>query len=451
MTAATRAEAWVLTIGDELLRGEIVDSNKAFLCERLLDLQVEVRRQVSVADDPEELEALLREAAANARIVLVSGGLGPTRDDITASVVAQSFGRPLVRDEATLEQIRGFFARFGREMAPNNAKQADFPEGAEVLPNPNGTAPGFLLDAGDCCLVCLPGVPRELYAMMDDEVVPRLASRFAAGLFIHATLLRTFGIGESTLDRRLEDIARGDRALRLGFRTQFPDNCVRVVARAATLGEAQSRVAEVVREIRRRLGPLVLGEGERGLEALVGELLRDRKRTLAIAESCTGGLIASRLTDVPGSSQYLLESVVTYSNAAKRKRLGVRALDLERHGAVSEPVVRQMAEGIRRHSGASMGLAVTGIAGPGGGSPDKPVGTLYLALADENGTAVQHHSLAFDRSRNKLLASQLALDWLRRRLLGLSEDPDFRGRPPAAREGREAGAAPAPPGSGEGE
>ncbi|MFQ5699558.1 MAG: competence/damage-inducible protein A [Myxococcota bacterium] len=445
MSATTPPHAWVLTIGDELLRGEIVDSNKAFLCERLLDLQIEVRRQVSVADDAEELGALLREAAASARVVVVSGGLGPTRDDITASVVAHSFGRPLVRDEASLEQIRRFFARFGREMTPNNAKQADFPEGAEVLPNPHGTAPGFLLETGDCCLACLPGVPGELYAMMQDQVVPRLASRVAAGSFVHSALLRTFGLGESTLDRRLDDLARGEGAIRLGFRTQFPDNCVRVVARAPTREEARRRVAEVVREIRQRLGPLVLGEGEGGLEAIVGELLREQKRTLALAESCTGGLIASRLTDVPGSSEYLLEAAVTYSNRAKIDRLGVSAPDLERHGAVSEPIARQMAAGARQRSGASLALAVTGIAGPGGGSADKPVGTLYLGLADGETTAVHHHLLAFDRARNKLLASQLALDWLRRRLLGLPEDPDSPGQPPgergagAAPRGRDAG------------
>jgi nicotinamide-nucleotide amidase len=205
----------------------------------------------------------------------------------------------------------------------------------------------------------------------------------------------------------------------LGFRTQFPDNCVRVVVRAKTREDAERRSALVVDEIRRRLGSLVVGEGEPGLEEIVGALLLERKRTLAVAESCTGGLIASRLTDVPGSSAYLLEGVVTYSNEAKVRDLGVLPATLEERGAVSEPVALQMAIGIRERSGADIGLSVTGIAGPAGGTEDKPVGTVFIGLADDAGTIVRRHQLAFDRRRNKQLSSQIALDWVRRRLLGL--------------------------------
>jgi nicotinamide-nucleotide amidase len=419
----TRDGAWIVTVGDELLRGEIVDSNKSFLSERLIGLDLEVRRHVTVPDEAAAMEEVFREGAARARVVLVSGGLGPTRDDITTEVVARTFGRRLVRDEATLAAIGAFFARVGRTMAENNAKQADFPEGSEILPNPHGTAPGFMLDAEGALLCCMPGVPRELHAMMDEQVIPRIARRLGRGGVIHATLLRTFGLGESTLDRELDDLARDDPHVTLGFRTQFPDNCVRVVARAETRQEAERRAARVVEEIRRRLGALVLGEGERGLEEIVGELLTERKRTLAVAESCTGGLIASRLTDVPGSSAYLLEAMVVYSNEAKIRDLGVDPAALEEHGAVSEAVALQMALGIRERARADIGLGVTGVAGPEGGTQEKPVGTVFIGLADDAGTAVRRHQLVFDRRRNKHLSSQIALDWVRRRLLGLELDP----------------------------
>jgi nicotinamide-nucleotide amidase len=414
-----RADAWVVTIGDEVLRGEIVDTNKSFLSERLLRLDLVTERHASVRDDPAAIAEILREAARRARVVLVSGGLGPTRDDLTTAVAAESFGRRLVRDAASLERIRAGFAQSGREMGENNARQADFPEGAEVLENPVGTAPGFVLEAEGALLFFMPGVPRELARMVDEQVLPRLERRLARGGVVRAALLRTFGLGESVLDRELADLARDTPGLALGFRTQFPDNLVRVVARGESEAIACARLEATTAEIRRRLGALVVGIGEKALHEVVGELLLERKRTLAVAESCTGGLVASRLTDVPGSSGYLLEAIVAYDDAAKRRDLGVSAADLEAHGAVSEPVVRQMAEGIRARAGADIGLATTGIAGPGGGSPEKPVGTLWVAYADDAGTTSRRYELLRERARNKELAAQIALDWIRRRLLGL--------------------------------
>jgi nicotinamide-nucleotide amidase len=430
--------AWVVTIGDELMRGEIVDSNKSFFSERLLRLDIETVRHVTVGDDPDAMAEVLREAAARARIVLVSGGLGPTRDDLTTEVVARTFGRGIYRDEAVLERMQAYFRSLGREMTPNNAKQAEFPEGAEILPNPLGTAPGFLLQveqgprpaqrAGGersqgSLIFCTPGVPRELYRMVDEEILPRIEARLARPGIVRAALLRTFGLGESVLDSELADLARDNDAVTLGFRTQFPDNLVRVVARGSDRAQAERELRRVVDVIRARLGPLVVGEGERGLEEIVGELLLERKHTVAVAESCTGGLLASRLTDLPGSSGYLLEAAVVYSNQAKQRVLGVEPAVLDAHGAVSEPVVRQMAEGMRRKSGADFALATTGIAGPGGGSDDKPVGTLWVALASAERTQARRYQLMRDRARNKLLASQIGLEWLRRTLLGL-ELPD---------------------------
>ena len=410
--------AWILTIGDELLRGEIVDSNKSFLSERLLQLDIQTRRHVTVADDADEITGVLREAAAQAQVVLISGGLGPTRDDITTAVVARTFGRALIRRPEEVERIRAFFASVGREMAENNAKQADFPEGAEVLPNPLGTAPGFMLDVG-ALVFCMPGVPRELYRMMDEEVLPRIAARLAdRGNVVRATLLRTFGLGESSLDLELHDLARDDEQVTLGFRTQFPDNLVRVLVRAPDEAQAQQRLEAVVAEIRTRLGALIVDEGERRLEQVVATLLLEKQRTVAVAESCTGGLITHLLTETPGSSAFLLEGIVAYSNEAKQRDLGVSVGDLEAHGAVSEQVAVQMARGARERAGADYGLSTTGVAGPAGGSEEKPVGTLWVGLASESGASAHHYQLMAERTRNKQLAAHIALDWLRREVLG---------------------------------
>jgi nicotinamide-nucleotide amidase len=272
-------KAEILTIGDELLRGEIVDSNKALLSDRLFSLDVETRFQVSVRDDPVDMEDALRRAAGRSDIALISGGLGPTRDDLTIEVLARTFGRELQVDQASLEGIKAFFARFGREMAPNNAKQANFPQGAEVLPNPIGTAPGCLLEESGTLFFCMPGVPRELERMMDEQVLPRIAKRLAGAEgrpVVRAALLRTFGMGESNLDEELADIARGDD-VSLGFRTAFPDNYLRPVARGATASEAETKLARVCDAIRERLGPLVYGSDAETMEEVVGKLMREQR------------------------------------------------------------------------------------------------------------------------------------------------------------------------------
>ena len=297
--------AEILTIGDEVVRGEIVDSNKAYLAEQLLTLDVECHHQVSVRDDPADMEDALRRAAERSDVVLVSGGLGPTRDDLTTEVLAATFGRQLVLDEESLETIRAFFRSVGREMSENNAKQAYFPEDADVLANPEGTAPGFMIEEKGSAIFCLPGVPRELRRMMEEQVLPRLAKRSAhrdAGVS-RSRLLRTFGIGESSLDRELQDLA-ADSDLALGFRTAFPDNYLCPVARGATAEAAEARLEELVGALRKRLGSLVYGEGDDGMPVVVGRLLRERGLRLAVAESCTGGLIAQQITSVPGASEF---------------------------------------------------------------------------------------------------------------------------------------------------
>ncbi len=411
-------KAEILTIGDELLRGEIVDSNKSFLSDRLLNLDVETRHHTSVRDDPEDMVDAFHRAAERSDVILVSGGLGPTRDDLTSEVLAQAFGLERVLDEPALETIRAFFRSVGREMSENNAKQAYFPAGAEVLPNPIGTAPGFCLEARGSLFFCMPGVPRELYRMMDEQVLPRVARRSGGGSVVRARLLRTFGLGESTLDDELKDIAVGGDVT-LGFRTSFPDNYLRPVARGATAEEAEAKLGRVCDTIRERLGPLVYGEGEETLALVVGRLLRKQGRSIAVAESCTGGLVAGALTDVAGASDYFLAGVVAYANRAKVAALGVPEALIEAHGAVSDPVVRAMAEGVRERFGADYGLATTGISGPDGGTADKPVGLVHVALARSEGTHSEHFVFPLDRSRHRLLTTQVALDWVRRAALGV--------------------------------
>lgn len=413
-------KAEILTIGDELLRGEIVDSNKAFLSDRLFGLDVETRFHVSVGDDPADMEDAFRRAAGRSDIVLVSGGLGPTRDDLTVEILAGTFGRELQVDQTSLEEIKAFFARFGREMAPNNAKQANFPEGAEVLSNPIGTAPGCLLEESGALFFCMPGVPRELRRMMDEQVLPRIAERLAgvAGRpVVRTALLRTFGIGESNLDEEVADIARED-GVSLSFRTAFPDNYLRPVTRAATASEAEEKLARVCDAIHERLGPLVYGSDDATMEEVVGGLLREHEKTLAVAESCTGGLVGERITAVPGSSEYFLGGVIAYSDRIKVALLGVPESLLLEHGAVSEPVALAMAEGARERFGADLAVSTTGIAGPGGGSATKPVGLVWVGFTDGEESVAQMFELPLDRSRHRMATAQIALDWVRRSLLG---------------------------------
>lgn len=427
--------AEIITIGDELMRGEIVDSNKARIAERLLLHDLDTRHQVSVLDDPGDMRDAFLRAADRSDFVLVSGGLGPTRDDLTTEVIAETFGRKLELHEPSLEALEAFFARVGREMVDANKKQSYFPEDADVLENPIGTAPGFSIREGRATFFAMPGVPRELDKMMDEQVLPRIATRLAAEeeggaarRVVRAALLATFGLGESTLEEELRDLFqdREDGAVELGFRTSFPDNFLRPVARGATVAAADAKIAEAVDAIRERLGPVVYGysEGDNtngqadSMESVVGRLLTEREMTVATAESCTGGLIAERFTDVPGSSAYFLGGVVSYSNEAKAAMLDVPADMLEEHGAVSEPVVRAMAEGARARFGSDFGVATSGISGPDGGTEDKPVGLVWIAIARDEGTHSDSFVFQVDRSRHRRLTAQVALDWIRRSLLG---------------------------------
>jgi nicotinamide-nucleotide amidase len=415
----------LINTGSELMLGRVLNTHQQWLCRQLADLGYVVARQVAVPDTGPDIQQAVREALGRADLVLTTGGLGPTSDDITRELIAQMLGRPLHQDAAILSHIQQFFSIRKRSMPERTGVQALVPEGAIVLPNPHGTAPGLAIEvspnpfrAGGAAtwLVMLPGPPRELRPMFTAAVVPLIRRALPlTGEFVCRTL-RTTGIGESTVQHRIAGPLQGLVAagLELGYCCRPGQVDVRVAAQGA---QATTRVREAEAVVRELLGPSIFGEEEDQLEAVLVKLLTDRKATLAVAESCTGGCIAHRLTNVPGASAVLLAGLVAYSNAAKQHFLGVQAGTLAAHGAVSEPVAREMAEGARREAQADYALSVTGIAGPSGGTPAKPVGTVFIGLAGPAGTVIESNLNPYDRETFKQVTAQQALDLLRRTLL----------------------------------
>jgi nicotinamide-nucleotide amidase len=409
-------KAEIIAVGTELLTPDFQDTNSLYLTAGLDTLGIAVAFKTIVGDDESDLARVLRTALGRADLVLCMGGLGPTEDDRTRETLAKVLRRRLVFRAAIRERIRERFRRRGWPMTSSNLKQCYVIEGAEVLENPNGTAPGQWLEAGRRRIALLPGPPREIKPMFDELVLPRLAG-LGRGLSVRR-VIRLTGLGESAMENRLKPVYRavpdgvtvttlaapGDLAIHLTCRGEL------------SRAEADARLDGLEAAIVRVLGPWIYSRDGAGLETVVGELLRERGATVACAESCTGGLIGHRLTEVPGSSDYFLEAAVVYGNRAKVRRLGVPAGLIERHGAVSAPVAKAMALGIRRTSGADVGVAVTGIAGPGGGTARKPVGLVYFALARARGVAVERHLFAGGRSVVKLQASQKALDLVRKSL-----------------------------------
>ncbi|MEM1116256.1 MAG: competence/damage-inducible protein A [Bacteroidota bacterium] len=411
----------LLTVGDEILLGQIVDTNAAWLGDTLAGLGVDLRRSETVGDDAHEITRTLGRAFDDgASVVIVTGGLGPTHDDVTRPAVAAAFGRDLVFDPEVYDRIEARYTSRGRTMPQIGRVMAEVPDGFEVLANPKGTAPGLWgerqRDGRTEAVVVLPGVPYEMRAITEAEVLPRLRAR-QDGVVLSRTVL-TVGKGESDLAGRLGDavdhLADG---LTLAYLPSLGTVRIRVTARGADREAARDALDAAVTEIRDTLGDLVFGEGETTLQATVNQMLVARGLTLALAESCTGGAVASRLTSVPGASRVLRGGVVAYCNSVKTNALGVEAVTIETEGAVSEAVARQMAEGARSRLGADIGVSTTGIAGPGGGTPDKPVGTVWLAHADAQGTYAVQLRLTTDREVNIGLTTTAALDLVRRQLL----------------------------------
>jgi nicotinamide-nucleotide amidase len=409
MTAA------ILSIGTELTRGEIVNSNASWLSAELTGIGFEVLEAATVDDDPERIGEALKRLAKTYGVVVATGGLGPTTDDLTSAAVAKAMGVPVVRDVGSLEAIRRRFEAAGRSMSPTNEKQADFPQGAEVLANAVGTAPGFAVTLGNCRAFFLPGVPREMKRIFADQIVPRIAK--LAPHLTFQTRLKTFGLPESVVGEKLQGIEAAFPGVRLGYRAHFPEIEVKVHATAGSFDDARVLADGASNEVRARLGDVVYGEGDDTFAEVVGRSLRTKGYLLAVAESCTGGLLGHLITSEP-ASDYFVADAVTYANAAKTRFLGVSEDVLRGHGAVSAEVAAAMAEGARRVCGVEIAVAITGIAGPSGASPNKPVGLVYWAVAHPGGTIVRDRIFNGDRQMIQTLASYAALSLVRDVCLG---------------------------------
>lgn len=406
----------VLSIGTELTRGELINSNAAWLAAELVRLGFDVDEHVTVDDDEARIVAALARLSGRARVLVCTGGLGPTTDDLTSAAVAQWLGVGLVRDAASLEAIRRRFERLGREMSASNAKQADFPEDSTILENPIGTAPGFFIEKSGCLAFFMPGVPREMKRMFDEQVVPRIGALAPATQ--HQIHFRTFGLPESVVGERLAGIEEAHPGVTIGYRAHFPEIEVKTLARAASPEQARGLAERAAEQVRVRLADVVYGGAEDSFAGAVAKALRGRGKTLAIAESCTGGLVGHMLTREAGASEFLLLDAVTYANSAKTRVLGVSEELIRHFGAVSEECARAMAEGARRVADADYALAITGIAGPGGGTDEKPVGTVFFAVASEGETTVKRRHWSGDRGQVQTIAAYLGLELVRRAVTG---------------------------------
>ena len=408
--------AEILSIGTEVVIGSIADTNAAWLSQRLTELGFTVTRHSAVGDSRDQMLRALRSAQEHADVVLITGGLGPTLDDMTRDVLGEFAGAELVEEPLAVDHIRSIFQRLGRPMSETNLRQALIPEGAELVANPRGTAPGFALTVDGTEFIAMPGVPLEMKMMFDEHVAGRLRRRNP--VCIAARHLRAFGYGESTFGEKLGDLLKRGANPEVGTQVDNAIIGIRVLARADSPEEAERLADATAEEVRRRVGEAnVFGENADQLEHAVARELERTIKTLAVAESCSGGALSNRLTNVPGVSRFFLEGVVTYSNASKTDRLGVAAELIEEHGAVSAEVAEAMARGVRERSGADLGVGITGIAGPGGATSTKPVGLVYVALAHAEGAEVKELRLIGRREDIKDRTAKAALNMVRLHLM----------------------------------
>ncbi|MCA1590455.1 MAG: competence/damage-inducible protein A [Acidobacteria bacterium] len=410
--------AEIVAVGSELLTPERTDTNSLWLTGKLNEIGVEVKLKTIVGDDEMRLEEVIRDAFERSDIVITTGGLGPTEDDITRQVSARALNRELVFHETLVDSLRERFRRWSREMPEINKRQAYVIDGAETLPNPNGSAVGMLLEQGEKFLVALPGPPRELQPMFENHVMPRLAEH-AGKRRARRRLLRVAGMGESALDEIIAPIYKAYTNVETSILFNRSEIEVHLTARQDSAIAADALLNELTDKIADALGSTLFAKNGETMEEIIGRMLVEQNKTLAVAESCTGGLIAMRLTESAGASRYFKEGVVAYSYESKTRVLGVPAETIQEHGAVSAETAERMAAGIRDASGADFAVSVTGIAGPEGGTEAKPVGTVFFGYADANKVKSSKLLLPGDRYLVRWRASQAALDYLRKQILRL--------------------------------
>lgn len=407
----------IITIGDEILIGQIVDTNSAWMAQKLNDIGAKVERIVTISDGQQDIISALQEAEGRANVVLITGGLGPTKDDVTKKAMAEYFGCGFTFYPEIADHIARLFARFGKEMSELNRLQAELPSACIPLQNDLGTAPGMWFEKNGTVFVSMPGVPYEMKGIMRTHVLPRVKEKFNLPTILHKTVL-TMGMGESWLSERIAD---WEDALPDGIKLAYLPSPGRVRLRLSAYGHdatALSQKLEVeVLKLVALIPELVYGFDNDSIESVIGSLLRKHGKTVSTAESCTGGLIAHKITSVPGSSEYFLGSVIAYANEVKMDTLGVSEQNLRDFGAVSEEVVRQMAEGARKKLHTDYGIATSGIAGPDGGTEEKPVGTVWIAIATPKGTFAKKYLIGHDRERNIEISANTALNMLRKQLI----------------------------------
>ncbi len=408
--------AEIIAIGSELLTPTKTDTNSLWLTEKLNEIGIEVKLKTIVGDDESRLEETIRDAFRRSEVVVTTGGLGPTEDDITRQVSARAIGRELVFHQELVENLRERFRSWGREMPETNKRQAFVIEGAEVLPNPNGSAVGMALQIENKFFIVLPGPPRELQPMFENFVLPKLREK-SSGNFITRKILRVAGMGESALDEAIAPIYKEYKKVDTSILFNRSEIEIHLAAQFEDVAEAENLLTELSDKIIEKLGVAVFSTDGKTMEEVVGELLKKAEKNLSVAESCTGGLIAQRLTEISGASAYFVEGVVAYANQAKIKTLNVPAELIEKHGAVSVEVAEAMATGIRERAQTDFGISVTGIAGPAGGTDEKPVGLVFVGYADGSRTKAIKLNLPGDRYLIRWRSSQAALDLLRREIL----------------------------------
>ena len=405
-------KAEILAVGTELLMGQIANTNAQYISSRLPDVGVGVYYHSVVGDNPDRLKECIKLALSRVDAVIMTGGLGPTQDDLTKETVAAIMGKKLVLDQESFEKIDNFFKKVNRTMTDNNIKQAYLPEGCIVIRNNNGTAPGCIIEDGNKTVVMLPGPPSEMKPMFEDTVIPYFEKK--ADYKLVSKFIRIFGIGESAMEKEIIDLIEKQTNPTIAPYAKEGEVTLRITARCTKEEDGNDIINPVMEEICKRLGNAVYSTENKDLDEVVGELLLSSNTTIAFAESCTGGLASAKITDMPGISAVFDRGIVTYSNQAKRENLGVKAETLEKYGAVSRETAMEMAEGIRKVANTKLGLSITGIAGPGGGTEEKPVGLVYVALADGENCECKELKLWGNRERIRNVTLLHVFDMIRR-------------------------------------